>query len=286
MRLGQLARRYDISNQEVNSYIKKIDPNSPTLHPNAKLNEQLEAQLIAYYDDFLGAPDKKVELVEETQDTDATVSATEDEFELPAQDQTSEAESNVEPIDVTSAEQTDEVESAPEKQRETIETDRLLELLESEDEELDLSSFTHIKVPKKELSGLKVVGKIEIEEPKKKAPKEDDTTEESEYQQDRRKRREKRALSEEEREKRRLIAKRKKEEYEARQERKRLEKEEQKRKAARKARYEKRLAKAAAVKKVKNASTKSEIVTSEVYLPETKKPKTIFGRFWKWLNSY
>ena len=282
MRLGQIARRYDISNQEVNSYIKKLDPSSPTLHPNAKLDEQLEAQLIAYYDDFLGAPAQKVVVEEDIAEVEDL--AKEDEQEQEVSDER--IDTVVESIELPPVEHSEVPQPEPIKERETIETDRLLELLESEDEEVDLSTITHIKVPKKELSGLKVVGKIEIEEPKKKAPKENDGTEESEQQQERRKRREKRVLSDEEREKRRLIAKRKKEEYEARQEKRRLEQEERNRKAARKAHYEKKLAKAATVKKAKKAPVKSEIITSEVYMPEPQKPKTIFGRFWKWLNSY
>ena len=208
MRLGQLARKYDISSQEIISFINKIDPTHPALHNNSKLEEQLEAVVIKHFDEFLGLTSEPLEVVEQNiieeehgeKNPDLNDPVLSDDQEDEVEELT---QSDPDPIQEPA-----ETLEAPEAKGESIDTDRLLELLDSEDGDVDLSNITLIKAPKKELSGLKVVGKIELKEPKVKS-KENKASEEKDTASERKNSRQFRGLSEEEREERRLRADRK-----------------------------------------------------------------------------
>ena len=192
MRLGQLARKYNLTLQEVISYLKGIEPTHETLHHNSKLNEQTRI-LLAERFEYLEKPTERTseeieqKFVEpEIVDIGQTAEVPQSELDTPLPEA--------------------EVQDLQKKVEVVIETDKLLELLESE--EVDLSKITRIKAPKMELSGLKIVGKIDLPEPKSKTAEKSEQRE-KEAEPDRNASHQRRQLSKEELEKRRLKAKKK-----------------------------------------------------------------------------
>ena len=263
MRLGQLARKYDVTLQEIISYLKELEPSHDTLHHNSKLSEQT-ITLLAKRFDYLEEPGDEIEQKfgePEVVDIEQTV-------EVPQSD-----------LDATSPEA--EVQDPQKKVEVVIETDKLLELLESE--EVDLSKITLIKAPKKELNGLKIVGKIDLPDPKSKTAEKSEQRE-KEPKPDRNARHHRRQLSEEELEKRRLKAKKKKGEYQARQEKREKEKEKKQKKVLNEARYQQKLQQAKYNQLKHKDKTQSPQSSSEVK-EQRPKPKTLFGKFWRWMNT-
>lgn len=191
-------------------------------------------------------------------------------------------------------------EHAAPNEDEIIQTDKLLEILESEDvSEEELEKIKLIKAPKKELAGLKVVGKVDLPEPKKKEEKEEDKEEEKtvekeflnerdlrEYRNPRRKRQKRAPLTEEEKEARRLKAKAKKEAYEAREEKRRKQREAEELKARKAAHYKDKLSKTqTTTQKKKGTKNTAEPTAKKKEQPVPQKPKSVFGKIWKWLNA-
>ena len=308
MRISQLARSYDLSVQEIVSYLQTLNlPSSKSHHPNAKLSDETIEKVVTYFGlermeseseptaeeelplevtessaEHEAVPEAEVSeeepkgsaLFKEPQTPLEDIALAEGEIELPprtVQPEVSEANdqpstSTPEPIE-------------PHKEDEVIPSDRLLEMLEAEERPEDLEKIKLIKAPKKELSGLKVLGKIDIPEPKKKEPKE--ATKETQ----KKPRKQRQQLNEEEKEKRRLRAKRKKEAYEARQEKRRKEKEEREKKARREAYYRQNLERANA-QQTKQKLKKLSKPAKQEQIKETKpQPKTLLGKVWRWLNS-
>lgn len=276
MRLGQLARKYDVSQQQIITFLKDIEPTLDTLHSNSKLNEQTEA-LVAKH--FEISPDLNKEQEEDqSNETSQNIEQNTVESEVTeTRDTDEESPSDLEkPATIAEA-------SQPQKKDEVaIETDQLLELLESEDTPVDLDKITLIKAPKKELDGLKVVGKIELPEQKDKT--EEPEQAEKEPKTDRSSRQRRRLVSDEELEERRLKAKRKKEENEARQEERRKAKEKKRRKSVREAHYQQKMQQIKS-SQPKLTKTESQPVTSEEEEEPRPEPRTIFGKFWRWMNT-
>ncbi|MCK5872929.1 MAG: hypothetical protein KAG26_08885, partial [Methylococcales bacterium] len=161
----------------------------------------------------------------------------------------------------------------------SIQTDRLLEILEADEASDDLSKITHIKAPKQELSGLKVVGKIELAEPKPKSIDESES-QDKEPKPARYNKKERQRLSEQEKGNRRRKVKEQKEQYEVRQEKKKIAVEKKKKKAQNKAHYEKKMQKVKAVY-AKSKLQKEEVAPEVTNQPQAFKPITIFDKFWK-----
>ncbi|MEP1096401.1 MAG: hypothetical protein ABJG78_14890 [Cyclobacteriaceae bacterium] len=316
MRLGQLARKYDVSLQEVISYLNEVEPDHKELHSNSKLTEETEALISKRFELLFDEESEDLELLieetpkEEIQETPAT-ELVEEEPEAPEIMEEDEASAEVGQtstgLEISDAEEMvylmqdveepapkHEVEvpvSEPEAQdqereeAETIETDRLLELLESEEESIDLSKITLIKAPKKELDGLKVVGKIEIAEPKAEvAEKNEDQPTKPKFDSEilalRQQQRE------ELREQRRLIAKKKEEEHKARQEKRAKDREKKKVKAQKEAHYKSKLKQNPSKRvkpKAKNQAQQHRPSTEVI--DQRPKPKTLLGKFWRWLNT-
>ncbi len=265
MRLGQLARIHNVSLEEVISHLKEIDPAHDDLHHNSKLDEQTAA-LVAQRFKSTGEinNDETIESVQQVSkapdvaDLGVTPTASTNELKPSLSDDT-----------ILEPEEKDEF---------IIETDRLLELLESEETSVDLSKITLIKAPKKELEGLKVVGKIDLPEPKSTEKETKETKPGSKVQHPRRQ------VSEQERENRRLKAKRKKNQYEASQEERRREKERKEKKAINEAHY---------LKKLQRAKSKPKHSKDKTPKPQTLAaskdqrplPKTLLGKFWRWMNT-
>jgi len=279
MRLGQLARKYDVSQQQIISFLKEIEPTLDTLHSNSKLNEQTEA-LVAKRFEILS--DTSVEDLED-QSEGASQEIKQNTLEPEVADiEEKEDTKEVTPSNLEEPLPLDEVQKLQKEEEVAIETDQLMELLESEETSVDLSKITLIKAPKKELDGLKVVGKIELPEQKDKTEEEPEQTEEPKP--DRSSRQRRRLVSDEELEERRLKAKRKKEENEARQEERRKAKEKKRKKSVREAHYQQKMQqiKASQPKQSLRTEPEPELFEEEEPRPE---PRTIFGKFWRWLNT-
>ena len=311
MRLGQLARKYDIPVQEIVNYLE--EQTGEKFHPNVKIYDSLESKVIEHFNLH---PTEIVDEEDETGSlsTEESTEVAEEAFEADPFSETeskeiTEPKEEAKPFELPSTPEEDiaavdgEINSMPEEEKEVtveihdkdekptpkedevIQTDKLLEMLESDEGSTDLDKIKLIKAPKKELSGLKVVGKVELPEPKKKEEKAKEVVTEKDLREYRYPQKKKRApLTEEEKEKRRLKAKKKKEAYEARQEKRRKEQQEQKKKARKQEHYKQKLEQAKAVQ----VKRKAKQQTSDV--PKVKEnsrpqPKTALGKFWRWLNT-
>lgn len=296
MRLGQLARKYDISIQQIISYLDKAEQAYDSHHPNSKLDEKTEALVEKHFEHLLViTSDPLDEITKEEPEqivpepTEAEVSEVKgteiEEIVVVPEKETNvtleEVEENMEEIELPISEA--EVQMDIEVDDDSIATDRLLELMESEEKSVDLSKIKLIKAPKKELSGLKVVGKIDLPEPKNKDIEKSEE-EETQSRLSREDRDDRRRISQEEREKRRLNGKKKKEEYELRQERRRKDKEKKERKAKKEAHYKQQLQRANSNKSANKTKPKKR-KTSEELENQLPIPTTIWGRFLRWLNT-
>ncbi|MEP5612574.1 MAG: hypothetical protein ABJP45_10010 [Cyclobacteriaceae bacterium] len=321
MRLGQLARKYDVSLQEVISYLNELAPASSELHSNSKLDEKTETLIAKRFELLFDEPEElDVEIEEapkeiEKEPAPDTVSekpplheVTLEESEVPEvleedevtvqEKQTSsgletsdldemtylmqEVEGPLPEKEVEEQPPVAEVQTQQREKDETIETDRLLELLESEEASVDLSKITLIKAPKKELDGLKVVGKIEIAEPKVEESEENDQPTKPKFDSETLALRQKQR--EELREQRRLIAKKKEEEQKARQEKRVRDREKKKVKAQKEAHYKSKL-KQNTPKQSKQKAETPVLEPATKMVTQRPKPKTLVGKFWRWLNT-
>lgn len=272
MRLGQLARKYGVSKKEIISFLKQIDPDSHSLGHNSKLSAQMLTMVAQRFENPELLDEGQQQELEDQQAGSRTGEAIiQSELELPHQEAASELPS-------------DETDKPKKKDEVVIETDKLLELLESEEPQIDLSKITRIKAPKRELEGLKVVGKIELPESKSKPGVKSEQSEDG-IKPARNKGNQQQPLTEEEREKRRLKFKKRKEEYEAQKEKQRKSREKKRQKALNKARYQQKL------QRVKSSQPKhkdqipgspSTLTTRE----ESAPPRTLLGKLWRWLTTY
>lgn len=270
MRLGQLARKCNVQVQDMVSYLEENGVKSENLNHNSKLDQTTEKLLIQYFSNDINEEDeqltKGVSEHNEIQDSNESVpddNIAEDEIATPPDTQS------------------DQVSDHSENKIElTIQSDELLELLEEPEVPINLDEIKVIKAPKKELDGLKVVGKIDLPEPKNKS-KEDSEEIESEPEKATKPTKRRRLVSDEELEERRLRAKRKKEAYEARLERRRKEAEEKKIKARKEAHYRKKL-ELKKESKPKIIPIQDPVEIEEPELP--KKPTSLLGKIWYWLN--
>lgn len=272
MRLGQLARKYDVGIEKVIAHLKDIGAYHNELTPNSKLNEETRSLIASHFENSGESSPENTsntsEVIEEVliEPIEESVKT----FEVPSQ--------GVEDILLPES----EFQALPKKDKESIETDRLLELLESEDEEVDLSNITLIKAPKKELSGLKVLGKIELEEPKTKAT--EDAEENEDVKPKRKNSTNRQQLSAEELEDKRLKFKKRRKDYEARQVRLEKEKRQEQKKAVKKAHYEHKVKRAEPIRIKKKSRLPDQQELPEVIEPRPI-PKTLLGKFWRWLDA-
>ena len=284
MRLGQLARKYNLKQEQIVEFLDNLNPGMGPYHNNTKLSDQTEELIARHFNKSFG-DDSLVDLeTTESNDLELAGEQTEElteevrESEQPTEDLLVESSIQAELDPDLPVVEVQDSEEPEEEEVKAIETDKLIELLESEDEDVDLSDITLIKAPKKELEGLKVLGKIDLPEPKPK-PVEKDESEELKPKTNKQKRQKRGALSPEEKEKRRLRAKQKKEAYEARQEKKRQEAEARRLKERKRAHYEQKIKQKKEVK-VKPIRQQVEQDVEVVAVPP--KPKSGLGRFWAW----
>lgn len=299
MRLGQFARKYDLSPQEIISFLDDAVIDNAFHHANARLDDPTKLLLAQHFNLSL----EEAHDVSDAEVIEIPVDDPDDERLLDevSNEELSENTIVVAPIIDTEENQTNEKEeqqqeaishsddssaSVSENKGSTIETDKLLALLEDENAQIDLSSITHIKAPKRELGGLKVVGKIDLPDPRVK--KESEKNEQEEAQGNLRKSNgkfPKTPLSEEERERRRLQEKRKREKHEQRLEEQRKEKERKALKALKEAHYREKLErkKSKQPQHLKQFDQKGS--DSQHKEQQQTQPKTLLGKFWRWLNT-
>ncbi len=277
MRLGQLARKYNLSLPDIISYLAEVEPDNNSLHSNSKLNEQSEKLIAKKFNLFKNGEEENL-----TNAIEDSVDAS--EVNLLKAETVAEEDTLAEPPDEIEAVAESEVKKPSVEEGETIETDKLLELMESEETPENLDKFTLIKVPKKELSGLKIIGNIELPEEKAKADEQDEQPKKETKVVDENSKQRRRLVSDEELEERRLKAKKKKEEQEERTEKLRIEHKKKEEKAIREAHYQQKMRNA----KPKQTKQKTKSYTEDPLVQEIEpapKPKTAMGRFLKWLNT-
>ncbi len=298
MRLGQLAKKHDIPVKEIISYLE--NETGEKFHPNAKLYDALESKVFEHFElmpETIPVEDKSEPAANENESDVETEIIADDKISveaktlLPATPEEEIAALDGElaqreelpslDVELDKNEKDHKVEPAAD---EVIQTDRLLELLESEEPSADLDKIKLIKAPKKELSGLKVVGKVDLPAPKEKKEKHSEVITEKDLKEYRNPRKKRQPLSEEEKEKRRLKAKRKKEAYEARQEKRRKEREEQERKARKEEHYKQKLEQAKAIQQKRRPKLETP-VAPELNEKTRPEPKTLLGKFWRWMNT-
>jgi hypothetical protein len=328
MRLGQFARKYNIRVQDLISYLE--NDAKEEIHSNTKLSDKVESDILDFFGIEAEVIQKELPVIEEepeiaseskkkeSQESEAMPEpvaeevsewdAEDSEYVVKIDKATTLPETPMDDIASVEGEIAEATEHTPKeepevandkevkqekeaiKEDEVIQTDKLLEMLESEDTPANLDKIKLIKASKKELSGLKVLGKVDLPEPKKKP--QPDEQQEKEQRNNGNGRSKRPTLSDEEREKRRLKAKRKKEEFEARQEKRRKEQAEKERKRRKEAHYKRKIeqAKTETIKpKVQQQpEPAASPVASEAPQKRTKdkpQPKTLLGKWWRWMNT-
>ncbi len=295
MRIGQLARKYDIPVQKITTYLE--EQTGEKLHPNTQLYDTLETKVFNHFDLHFGdpvalestekeltSPEHKKIAENPISESKATFDETPEKEIATVEGEIATVEGEIELPDIPVKAELPKVEedsgSVAEKvelvEDEIIWTDQLLKILESEETPVDLEKIKLIKAPKKELSGLKVLGKIELPEPKKKSKPE-------EKQKPHTRRKLQPELSKEEKEQQRLKEKRKKEAHEARQIKRHKEQEIQRLKEFKEAHYKKKLQKAE-VKEQKQKVKSPPAPTLQIKDTKTVH-KTWLGKWWKWMNT-
>ena len=281
MRIGQLARKYNIKQDEVILYLNEVQAELSPFHHNSKLSSEME-DLVT---DHFSLSSKTTEEVKEEQIDKILDEAEEQTLEvdeaLDEKKTEADLQQDLDPtLPVIQASTTEKNVEKPKKN--SIDTDTLMELLESEEASSDLGEITHIKASKKELSGLKVVGKIELPETKSKSADEiEDQDKAPKPAVINRPKSQK--LNNEKKDNTKQKIKEQKERYEARQEKRRIEAEKEKRKAQNRARYEEKMHKVKAAQ-AKQKTPEKEAVAEVNDQPQVFKSISIFDRFWRLFN--
>ena len=276
MRLGQLARTIDKKPVELLVFLKQkgIEHYS---HPNSKMTEEDEQMVLAHFG--VSTPVKS-QVVENKVNSESTESET---------DKVSEIENTPEEVNIELSEEL----VSEETQKEVADT-----IINDTNTDQDYTNVEVIKAPKIELPGLKVVGKIDLPEPKKKeeVPAEEGDGETSnrpkkEYRSNDRNRN--RGRNNQQRRERDpnynpIAARREREKQ--REERERL-KAEKKIKQKKKEHYLEKVAELKATPSKNKSVPKPASYTQSVEENKRKeygieKQPNVFKRIWRWLNTY
>lgn len=279
MRLGQLARHLDLPTSTIVQFLAEKEIVIKD-HPNVKVDEAAEALVFAQFEKSDSVP-TAIELPEETPTLiPAGEEAKEETPQKPEEEQV-----NITPQE--SAEPTSGTSIDPQPQEEGAEDDEVFQL----NTELDEDGVEVIKAPKVELPGLRVIGKIELPGPKVPEPDEEDEEESERADKEEEipkvrmvhhsKRNSRPRMTPEQLEQKRIRNKKAKEKRIKEAEERKKEQEVQRLKALKEAHYKKKLAKAPSKKGKKKVAAKP--VTKRA--PERPKPKTLLGKFWRWLNT-
>lgn len=253
MRLGQLARKLALRPSQLIDYLAthQIFPEEGS---NAKLTDELTEKIVLHF-----APERLSEIKEADKTPEPVAEPVIETIEAVA---VKEEENSVSEIEQTQPEVPAESSSA---------------------EKVDV-----IKAQKVELSGLKVLGKIELKEAKKKEQPAEESTEEKPAEENkiespkRKKYEPRRKPTREEREWRNPIAVQR--EREAREAAEKRKKEIEQEKERRTLNYQKRVKHSQPIKPTKIYQEETE-QKPELKKKSTEKPKGLIGRFLHWLNS-
>lgn len=251
MRLGQLARQLEVPAQHIIEFLKG-EGISISEHPNSKFPEEYEKKVLQHFGASISeevAPEPEVPAMEVEEQPEKAI-----EEDPPI--------TKAEPV--VGAEPTPIIEEAAAPEEPEV-----------------------IKAPKIELPGLKVVGKIELPQPKQKVEVASELVAESSPvapdPKGRKGKFEKNRLTPEEREAKRQklrAEKKKQEEWEAHK--KKL-KEERERKKAKARFYEERVKQKSTQAPAKKPKNKKVSPVEET--DSRPKPKTLLGKIWRWLNT-
>ena len=312
MRISRLAREYDLSIQALTSYLETLEPPLKSVHPNAKLEEEIISKVLAHFEiphteeEVDTLPPVQEQIQNEASDDQEELTSTEPiqptenvEQNTPSIPATPEEEialleGDLEPPpeqiqESPSQEESFEEEPAhqPISEEEVILSDQLIEMIEGEDLPEELEKIKLIKAPKKKLTGLKVLDKIEIpEDPRKKSKEQEEAEKAARPQLSPEEKAERVRKREAYKEKRRLEAKQKQEANEARKAKREKEKEANRVKAIKEKHYKAQLSKQQperAKSKIKKEATMSQ--TSKTSAASRPQPKSLLGKFWRWLNT-
>lgn len=286
MRLGQLARRLEINAKEIVAYLESEHNVEITNHPNSKLPDEV---LDAVLENFKPSPIEEmnqalaIEKIEEDQVPEVLiVTPTEEEVieeVTPAMNEVEVALEKLETEPITNS---------------TVEDNA--DIAETEEEIIPLNIVDGIiKAPKIDLDGIKVVGKIDLPEPKKiiEAKEEEEKEnisfgaekEQSNSEQEKKIKKEKKKPS---KSKQNLIKRPSQQELEerriAREEKKRLEQLE-KQKAKKKAHYQKQIAEQKTVQPKLKSTKKHSTSIKKKAKEKEERPSSLWGKFMYWLND-
>jgi hypothetical protein len=249
MRLGQLARKLALRPSQIVDYLaaQQLFPEEGS---NAKLNDELTRQIILHF-----APARLSEIIESEEK---------------------------EPEPITSPMPAEVIVSANEEP--VVQDENIIPVASTE---VSFEKPEVIKAPKIELSGLKVIGKIELKETKKKsetvASENQELTpiEEKKPEPTRPRKPQPRRKAQEENQWRNPIAMQR--EREAREAEAKRKKEAEQEKERRTLNYQKRVKPAQPVKSSKFYEEQEE--QTQINKKPEEKPTSLLGRFLRWLNS-
>ncbi|WMN07460.1 hypothetical protein QYS48_28825 [Marivirga arenosa] len=278
MRLAQAARKLSMTTEEIVDFLQlrgiEIEKDS-----NTKLSAESIQVLYKYFEIEEEEPVEKVEVQpDEIQDEQADANIpTEEEAEV-NEEIVSEKLGQEESNEIAEPQQEEKVEEVQASEKKSFKT--VGELLESEDETTDEDLV--IKAPKVELKGLNVVGKIDLPEPK---PKEEKQEDKPDKLQPRVKKNYQKGNNKKSRRNRKELTPaqiRQKEEEREERKRKRIEKEKKKK---REEFYKENILKPKQEEQKKKTKKKKIKVVEQKIQPNQPKPKTVLGKFWRWLNT-
>ncbi|WP_421895354.1 hypothetical protein [Marinoscillum sp.] len=278
MRLGQLSRQLNLDTTDIVNFLAENNIEVKD-HPNVKLDENAEQMVLEKFAE--SKPKEPVERIEASEQlsvdnepveisSDALLEEPGDLMEKELIDELTVDIPEVEP------EESANIEEAADSEEETPESEEEIEV---------------IKAPKIELPGLKVVGKIDLPEPKAPKPEADQEPKEEEEKEEsipkvrlvhHSKRNSRPRLTPEQLEEKRLRNRKAKEKRIREAEERARAREIQRLKDIKAEHYKKKLAKpgAKATANKKKASAKPKQSTKQ-----KPQPKSLLGKFWRWLNT-
>jgi hypothetical protein len=284
MRLGQLSRKINAKTSEIISFIEKDFNDTIEDHPNTKVPDIYIARIEQFF--LL----QQSEIIEEVKDSTSPKDK-QDELQTDVLKEHEALESPEESV----TEQIIEAPNQAHNDQNTLNEDEAGDD-EADDENHLIIEDGVIKAPKPKFEGVKVVGKIDLPEPKETEPKETEAVDEenqdastdniSTAQTKRRKNKPKNRNDKRKGTNRKPVVsfeeqkKKEQEAYIKQQELKKKKEKEHKRKNYESMMKEKKQTKKSVSKK--NSKKKNKSVTST---EQKKQPTTIFGKFLRWLNT-
>jgi hypothetical protein len=282
MRLAQVARKLSITTEDIVDFLEirgiTIEKDS-----NTKLGEDALKLLYKHFeieeDEEIVQEPKDESIIEPTSKVEPPKEDEEAAHEKENQDLLDEHKVELkEDVEAEKVEQQEELPSEiKEEKKKSFKT--VGELLEHQEDDSD--SEMVIKAPKMELKGLNVVGKIDLPEPKPKSVPEQKEEVKEKSKKTYSKPKQQRAPRRNKKPELSPAEIRKREEQKEARKRERIEKEKKKK---REQFYKEKVLKPKQIEQ-KTKPKKKKKVAEEVERIQKPKPKTLLGKFWRWLNT-